>query len=370
MRCEQYKGQNIIADVLGFAYIEQILDTRERKDVLVVCSASARKRYSMEFSEKFDGNVTFFHEFSSNPKYEEVVEGVRLFREKGCDAIISLGGGSAIDVAKCIKAFSDMSPEQNYLKQKIKDNGVCHIAIPTTAGTGSESTSFAVIYYEGEKQSVADVVLLPDYAVLCPQFLESLPVYQKKATLLDALCQGIESYWSVNATEESREYARKAVSGILLHMWQYLEGAGGFEAIMEAANYAGRAINISKTTAAHAMSYKITSMYGYAHGHAVALCLPVTWEFMNGHMERACVGSDTLRDNLQELAQLMQCRDSAEAVTFFENMLQRMDMEYPVRQTEEDVGKLAESVNVERLNNFPIPVEKEELMEMYEKIVR
>ena len=144
-----------------------------------------------------------FDDFTSNPLYEQVCKGVELFNAHHCDAIIAVGGGSTIDVAKCIKLYCKMDPTMNYLQQEYRDSGVPLIAIPTTAGTGSESTRYAVIYYEGKKQSVTHESIIPTYAILEPRLLKTLPLYQKKCTMLDAMCQCIESLWSVNSTDES-----------------------------------------------------------------------------------------------------------------------------------------------------------------------
>lgn len=140
--------------------------------------------YNLPFKERFDvcgTEFVHFQAFSPNPKYEEVVEGVRLFEESECDSIIAVGGGSAIDVAKCIKAFWGLSKDEIYFKQTLKANHIPLIAIPTTAGTGSEATQFAVIYYKGEKKSVTHESLIPKYVILAPESLDSLPEYQKKS---------------------------------------------------------------------------------------------------------------------------------------------------------------------------------------------
>ena len=145
-------------------------------------------------------DAVHFTGFTPNPLYEQVEEGVRCFLQNGCRAIVAVGGGSAMDVAKCVKLFCRMDPAVNYLHQEKRDTGVPLYALPTTAGTGSEATRHAVIYYQGEKQSVSHPSIVPDAAVLLPEMLRSLPLYQKKCTLLDALCQAIESWWSKSAT--------------------------------------------------------------------------------------------------------------------------------------------------------------------------
>ena len=111
--------------------------------------------------------------------------------------------------------------------------------------------------------------------------LKTLPIYQKKSTMMDALCHSIESYWSVNSTEESNKYSKQAIQTILENKDAYLANKDlGNANMLKAAYLAGKAINITQTTAGHAMSYKLTSLYGIAHGHAVAICISKLWEYM------------------------------------------------------------------------------------------
>lgn len=309
-----------------------------------------------------------FSEFTPNPLYEQVCEGVKLFNDNQCDLIVAVGGGSTIDVAKCIKLYCKMDNSINYLKQEMADTGVTLIAVPTTAGTGSESTRHAVIYYEGAKQSISHVSIVPDYAVLEPSVLKTLPVYQKKCTMLDALCQAIESWWSVNSTDESKQYSRNAITSIMNCWEDYIfdNTDAAAEKIMEAANYAGRAINITATTAAHAMSYKITSLYSFPHGHAVAICMSEVWKYMINHTEN-CIdgrGSAYLSETLKEISDLISYEQ-------FEDMLKKLEISQPqAKEREEELKLLANSVNPVRLKNNPVALSAEVLEEMYRRIVK
>lgn len=315
-----------------------------------------------------------FSEFTPNPLYEDICKGTNLFNLEKCDTIVAVGGGSAIDVAKCIKLFCRMDSKNNYISQEYKDSGVPLIAVPTTAGTGSESTRYSVIYYNGEKQSVTHNSIIPDYAILDSSVLKSLPIYQKKCTLLDALCQGIESWWSVNSNEESKLYSKIAVETIINHMDSYIydndEAAAG--QIMLAANYAGRAINITQTTAAHAMSYKLTSMYDLPHGHAVALCLPHVWKHMINNSAK-CIdprGERHLMDVFKEISNSLGAKDPEGAVYLFEEILIGLEIDRPNTDNFEDIRILSESVNITRLKNNPVYLSEEAIQFMYEAIVK
>ena len=323
-----------------------------------------------------------FSDFTPNPLYEQVCSGIELLKESNCDTILAVGGGSAMDVAKCIK-LAVLAKEGNaaiippLVSTRVDCDGkkLPFIAVPTTAGTGSESTHNAVMYYEGAKQTVTNDGVLPDYAVLEPSVLKTLPLYQKKCTMMDALCQGIESWWSVNSTEESYEYSRKTIELIMSNWRKYIfeNDDEAAKQIMLAANYGGRAINITQTTAAHAFSYKITSLYGLPHGHAVAVCLPEIWEYMLGNMDK-CIdvrGKDYLAGIFLEIAKAMGCGNPEDAVATFQEMMKEMDLGNPVSENrEDDLQALSTSVNPVRLKNNPVGINKEEAFMLYGAIVR
>ena len=322
-----------------------------------------------------------FSDFTPNPLYEQVCKGLELLNSSHCDTILAVGGGSAIDVAKCIKlavlaeeGSAALIPPLVSRRLPIDGEKIPFIAIPTTAGTGSESTHNAVMYYEGAKQTVTNDGVLPDYAILEPSVLKTLPLYQKKCTMMDALCQGIESWWSVNSTEESYEYSRKAVELIMANWRKYIfenddEAAAQ---IMLAANYGGRAIHITQTTAAHAMSYKITSLYRLPHGHAVAVCLPEIWKYMLANLDKCSDGRGPvyLSGIFGEIARAMGCSTPQEAIAVFEQMLADMELSHPVSEDREiDLRALATSVNPVRLKNNPVGVDQEEAFKLYSIIV-
>ena len=322
-----------------------------------------------------------FSDFTPNPLYEQVCKGIDLFQITMCDTIVAVGGGSAIDVAKCIKLAvladegkDSIIPPLVSKRLPIDGSKIPFIAIPTTAGTGSESTHNAVMYYEGAKQTVTNDGVLPDYAVLEPTVLKTLPLYQKKCTMMDALCQGIESWWSVNSTEESYEYSRKTIELIMANWRKYIfeNDDEAAKQIMLAANYGGRAINITATTAAHAMSYKITSLYKYPHGHAVAVCLPEIWKYMIDHYDN-CIdsrGKDYLERIFNEISKAMGCVNPREAIATFEQMMVEMELNNPIAgEREIELQALSTSVNPVRLKNNPIGIDEKEAYKLYSVIV-
>ncbi len=343
--------------------VSQLMAQLQGKKVLLVCGKSFSH---LEIARELEQlKPVYFRDFRPNPLYEDVCRGLEVFRQTGCGAILAVGGGSAMDTAKCIKLFCGMDPGKHYLQQEYRDSGIVLAAIPTTAGTGSESTRHAVIYYQGEKQSISHPSLVPDFVCLVPEVLKDLPLYQKKCTMLDALCQAMESWWSVSSTAESIACSRRAMEGILKNWQAYLSGdTAAAEAILLASNLAGQAINITATTAAHAMSYKLTSLYGIPHGHAVALCLPEVWEAMTAPGAR-CTDPRGMAHLERVLAEFP--LDAA----WFRGFLNQLDMSRPVSQNrEEDLELLTRSVNPVRLKNNPVLLDRETLHAMYERILQ
>lgn len=368
--------QKIMASDDDYKELQEYLKEESIQRILLVCGASINSlRISTFFNslEQRTGiEVIRFSDFQPNPRYDSVEAGVRLFQQRKCDMIIAVGGGSAMDVAKCIKLYCNMDSDINYLRQTIIPNDVKLMVVPTTAGTGSEATKFAVIYYEGEKQSVTHESIIPSAVLMDASVLKTLPDYQKKTTMLDALCHAIESFWSVNSTEESREYSKKAIQLILANADAYLMNADlGNAKMLEAANIAGKAINITQTTAGHAMCYKLTGLYGISHGHAAALCVDQLWEYMITHLER-CIdprGKEYLEKIFSEIASAFGCNSMWEAVRNYHGLIERLDLEIPVSR-EEDFEMLKTSVNPVRLKNNPIELDMNTIEVMYRRILK
>ena len=342
--------------------------------LLVICDPVVRQLPVKRELEALPLPCVWMDDVRPNPRYEDICAAVALFRQEGCDGILAVGGGSAIDTAKCVKLWCQETPgEVPFLKRPYRDTGVPLAAMPTTAGTGSEATHYAVIYYEGVKQSVAHDSLRPDAAFLLPWLLDTLPLYQKKATLLDALCQAIESFWARSATEESRAYAESAIRRILAHAQAYLSGDGAVNGeIQQAAYEAGCAIDRTATTAAHAMSYKLTSLYGLAHGHAVGLCMTVLWPYMLEYTEGTLLsgGASAQQAVFDRLAGLFSARDAADAARLYADFYASLELPTPSAAAADELDQLAAAVNPERLKNNPVPLSAETVRELYARCLR
>lgn len=355
----------------GIDKLQNILDSIGSRKLLMVIDSSYPFLNIKDSIEKTSQQKVTFSDFKPNPLYEDVCKGIDLFINEDCDSILAVGGGSSIDVAKCIKLAvlanegrEGLIPPLVSKTLDIDGSRIPFIAIPTTAGTGSESTHNAVMYYQGSKQTVTNDGILPDYALLEPKVLATLPLYQKKCTMMDALCQGIESWWSVNSTDESKGYSKIAVELITKHWRNYIFDNDAYAAaqIMTAANYAGRAINIAATTAAHAMSYKITSLYNLPHGHAVAVCLPVIWEYMLEIQPEISV--------FRHISKAMGYDSPGKAIAGFREMMKQLELTNPVAvKRDTELEMLSKSVNPVRMKNNPVLIDEELAWRLYNQIL-
>ena len=158
-------------------------------------ASGAREVLEALFEQKA---TTWFTDFELNPKLDDVLRGIEAYRECQPDFVLALGGGTAIDLAKLIGSLAIQSEPARDIatgRVSIEVAGKPLMAIPTTAGTGSEATHFAVVYVDGKKYSVGHPSLMPRYAVVDWTLTESLPKRMTAATGLDAFCQAIESIW-------------------------------------------------------------------------------------------------------------------------------------------------------------------------------
>ena len=302
-----------------------------------------------------------FSEFHPNPDLSDTEAGTEVFQKEQCDGLISIGGGSSIDTAKAIKARLNAGTEDDIIHSRLTFSNLCpHIAVPGTAGTGSEATQFAVVYVDDRKISLNHANLRPDGVILDSSLLDSLPTYHKKSCALDALAQGIESYWSKNSDDDSKVHAYLAVIGVLDNLKAYLKGdPHAADEMLDASFQSGKAIQMTKTTAAHAMSYMLTKRMNVAHGHACMISLPVLWEMMLDHEE--------MKETLKDLSGKMRLGDPLMVPRLLKGILLDLEMACPPLPDEKTLDELAGSVNTERLNNHPVRMSKEEIKEAYRR---
>jgi len=257
----------------------------------------------------------------ADPTSDDVEHAVGTFRADPPDLVIAVGGGSVIDLAKAVRAIGPVSSDPRPFligDRTVESGGPPLLAIPTTAGTGSEATRYAVFTVDGEKRPIGHPALLPDHVILDPELTYSLPPAVTASTGLDALAQAMESMWSTRSTDASYRDAREALELALRHLETAVNRPDppSRTAMCAAAHLSGKAIDVSATTAPHALSFHLTTEYGVAHGHAVALTLGPVLEYNAAVDEADCAdprGPDHVRAVIEDVLELMGVATPAEA---------------------------------------------------------
>ena len=358
-------------------YLEGILEKYKPSNILLLTGKSSyinsgSKETLLPFLNHY--KHIQYSDFEENPKIEDVESVVNIFNNNNCDFIIAIGGGSVMDMAKLVNYFAK---KEAPFKDKFNDSltksaSYPMVAIPTTSGTGSEATHFAVVYSKGIKYSIADNNLLPNYVFLLPHLTYNNPNYLSAVTGLDAFAQAIESYWSVNSTDESKEYSKKAINLI----WNNLEtiinnnSVAARDKLMEASYIAGKAINITKTTAPHALSYGFTSICGLPHGHAVSLFIPYIIQKNIDVTEANCNdkrGVKYVKNNLLELSKMVNSNINNFAQDIHDFFLKcHIEISFSSLNIDETIfNKALNNLSQERLSNNPVILEIDKLSDIF-----
>lgn len=343
---------------------KEILQINPKRLLLVRGQSSYQACGAKGLIEKILKNLEIeiceFFDFNSNPEFGDLNKGLCVLNEFSPDLIIAIGGGSVLDMAKLMRFFSSHRGIIEKNEYEYQGNQIPLIAIPTTAGTGSEVTPFAVLYKNKVKYSVEHHAVIPNIAVEHAPLTYANPPYLSACTGFDALAQAIESYWNLNATKESDEYATKAIDLIWSNLPKVVNSPtpDSRNKMMEGAYWAGKAISITKTTAPHAFSYPFTTYYGYPHGHAVAITFPSIFRYnmLSGDIPN-CKGEYLLR---------------ALEINWDEDTLNRYIEKIGLKVVSQkyDVNLLLGGINLNRLSNNPAFISEVDCVRLLEESLK
>ncbi len=267
--------------------LPDMLKEKNAGKILLVASKTVRKHGQLdellEEMDKKEIKYVIFSDVSPNPTSNDVEVGYKIFKDENCKAIAAIGGGSPMDCAKAIGARA-ARPEKSVDKlqgvMKVGKKIPLFFAVPTTAGTGSETTIAAVITDAAthRKASINDPAILPKYAILDPTLTLGLPPYITAITGMDALCHAVEAYTNhTYNTKVEDDLAKRAVKLIYLNLYKAFEDGTDINArqnMQKAAFFAGRAFTRGCVGYVHAVGHTLGGLYGVPHGEAMAIILP------------------------------------------------------------------------------------------------
>ena len=305
---------------------------------------------------------TIYDKTVANPTTVNVCEALELYHKEGCDAIIGFGGGSSMDCAKAVGACA-VKPNQSLAQMKgilkVHKKLPLLMAVPTTAGTGSETTLAAVITDADTryKYAINDFPLIPRYAVLDPKVTLSLPPFITTTTGMDALTHAVEAYIGNSTTIDTRRDALKAVKLIFENIDIAYEHGDNIQArrnMLHASFYAGCAFTKSYVGYVHAVAHSLGGQYNVPHGLANAILLPlVLREYgscIDKKLHRLAIAAGLADKNTpdHEAAELF--------IQAIEEMKERFGIVNIVKEIQEtDIPKLSHYADKEANPLYPVP---------------
>lgn len=363
--------------VFGVGCLERIADFAESfKPHRIMLVTGRKSMKELGVTDRIVGflknyQVVVYDKVEQNPTISKVEEGVQLLKAEKCDLVIGLGGGSAIDTAKAASALATNSGRVDEFlsgRRKIVNRRLPLIAVPTTAGTGTEVTQYASVINENKKRklSLSHEYIHPDVAIVDPLLTVSMPKFVTATTGLDALSQCIEAYWSKHHTPISDVFALNGVRLVfenLVDAFNNPENVGFRENMALASLLSGMAISITKTTIVHSVSYPLTVNFNVPHGLACSLTLP---SFIKYNFE-------VVKDRMYNVAGMMGAETIEDCVGKVEKLIS--DLQLPSRLSDVGVGKedveliVKEGFRPDRAGNNPRMVTGEDLRKILYSIL-
>ena len=357
--------------------ILKYINDKSFKKIFVLCGKKSFVNSGAENLLKNISNkeIKLFYKKSEIPILEELIEIIKEIKNFKPDLFLAIGGGAVIDYAK-IANVVDIRPDLaelivNYtypFKKKYTKLAV----IPTTAGSGAEVTSNAVIYVDGIKHSFESELLIPDHFFLVPEFLISAPNKIKASSGFDAIAQALESLVSRKSNDKSVEYASKSLRVSVNSFISFINDPNMKNAteMSIASNLAGKAISISKTTAPHASSYPFTSLFNISHGHAVSLFFEKFFKFNFENIDKSETSFD-LNERFNLIFKLFDVPDINSFNSKISLIKKQAKLEDDLTKFNIDIIKSSEDVlkgiNLIRLGNNPVKIDGKDIFNIITK---
>ncbi len=362
--------------------IAQILKAKKLSNVLLVTDKSIRNLGLTQNLEKNlaqnEIDISIFDEVVPNPTIENVEKAKELYLKNNCQALIAFGGGSAIDCAKAVGARIAKP------KQTIENmSGILRIfkkipllfAIPTTAGTGSETTVATVITDNNTKQKymISDFPLIPKYAVLDATITKSLPPAITATTGMDVLVHAIESFIGNSTTKKTRAQALEATKLVYENLFEAYKNGQNLQArknMLKAAYLAGCAFTVSYVGYCHAISHTLSGFYNTPHGLANAVIIPYVLEKygkkIHKKLKQLAISANLCDEKISE-------KEAAKLfIQSIKDLNSKMNIGVKIPEIQKnDIEKMAKMAAKEANPIYPVPIlmNNKELEEFYYKLI-
>lgn len=344
------------------------------KALLVTGKGSTKKTGLLDRSiqrlEEAGVKAFVFDKVTPNPLSDTVYDGVAQVKEKECDVIVALGGGSIIDCAKAI-AFAACNEGDifDYIYGKKQgDKALPLVAVPTTCGTGSEGNCFAVLTNPEtkDKKSLRNIVSVPKVSIVDPELMTTMPDHVAASVMFDALCHNMEAYL-VKTTQPLVEmqalYAMNLLGKNMVKAYKNHEDMDAWSAVTLASTLGGMCINMAGVGAPHGMEHPASGLKNIMHGRGLAALAPVIYR-------------ESIDDAPEKFAEISKILGGTSAGDFVENLdylLESLDLKTTLSKEgieEKDIEWMTENclkVSVPAMNAHPKHFSREEIKELYYK---
>ena len=357
--------------------ILKYINDKSFKKIFVLCGKKSFVNSGAENLLKNISNkeIKLFYKKSEIPILKELIEIIKDTKKFKPDLFLAIGGGAVIDYAKIANVVdirSDLAELIVNYTYPFKKKYTKLAVIPTTAGSGAEVTSNAVIYVDGIKHSFESELLIPDHFFLVPEFLISAPNKIKASSGFDAIAQALESLVSRKSNDKSVEYASKSLRVSVNSFISFINDPNMKNAteMSIASNLAGKAISISKTTAPHASSYPFTSLFNISHGHAVSLFFEKFFKFNYENIDKSETSFD-LNERFNLIFKLFDVPDINSFNSKISLIKKQAKLEDDLTKFNIDIIKSSEDVlkgiNLLRLGNNPVKIDGKDIFNIITK---
>ncbi len=361
-------------------FCESTLKELKGKNILLFMTCSSAKRLTLESwitNLRVASSLIWINKITSNPTYIDVYEALSIIKGKKPEAVIAIGGGSTIDMAKACVGLNYLSEKEELKKNDVLEciktkeyldnpTNIPIFAIPTTAGTGSEVTRWATVWdlEGGAKYSVDAPYLYPKKAYIIPEYTVSMPKRLTLSTGLDALCQAVEAYWAKATNPMVKELSKVAIRLIVEYLPKVIEDTTNLyyrEKVFLGSLFSGMAFSNTRTTACHSISYPLTMKFGIEHGLACIISLPKVME----------INLPAIAE-VEELFKALGVKNTGELQNWLDALTgDIVDLRLSSFGIEgNDIEELVNmSFTLGRMDNNPVPIIKDDVKKILESIM-
>ena len=354
--------------------VVEVLKKHNKKNILLL---SGKRVCNNEFYIFLDNllkdnfNVLNYTDIPSDPDIESIEKAVIKSKEFHVDAIISIGGGSTMDAGKIVAARLTNNKSIRKMRGllKITKKPIFMIAVPTTCGTGSECTVASVVtdLERNEKYAINDPKLIPQYAVLDPKTLLTLPKHLIATTALDALTHAIEAYIGKSNTENTKSHAGSAIHEImenLIDAYNYPQDLELLAVLQKASYDAGIAFTKAYVGYVHAFSHAISAYYHLPHGYLNGVLLPIILEEYGDCIKKELIDFNYICS--------INSNNPSDFIKLLKDLLVNLDIKNNLCDIikDEDIPNMIKHIKKEVYPLYPVPryFSDEELLNIFNKI--